>query len=158
LLDLAANRVPPSRLFHYVRSKFSPEWFQRAPRPVNKESCARTVEKRSPFLINQAMNHRYPDRVDPGVRDRYLRELAAFIETAQRHGAAVYLMTQPTLLDPHEEAADFRQALENTIAPYGVAYTDHSKAIKDLRWFHDHDHLNDAGIRRYAQAFVQPLL
>jgi hypothetical protein len=113
--------------------------FDRAYRP-----SATAVKKRIAYL--------YPEQAPPQALARYLGELSALVELAQRGGTRVVAIKMPVPAQfrsqlPGEGAFD--EAVAKALAAQGVPFHDFSAALEEPRCYFDTDHLNREGLERF---------
>lgn len=95
----------------------------------------------------------YPDDTpDRAALARYLQKFAAFIDTAQRTGIAVFVIKMPVpaqfyRLLPNEAAFD--EALSGVLAEREVPIRDFSPTMDESRFYFDTDHLNRLGLTQF---------
>jgi hypothetical protein len=115
-------------------------------------------------IDRQRMAYLYPARLDDGVRAQRARYLAAFgdlLREARARNLRVVVFKPPLpervyRLLPDER--EFDAALAETLAGHAVEFHDFSRVGNDERFFYDSDHLNRAGVRRFFERSLAPLL
>ncbi len=155
---MVKSGVSASTLVTYVRSKFTRDWYERSALPADPGACLRKLEERSPAMVERSIRRFFPDGTDSTVLERYMRELQKIVSLARARGSRLVLITPPTLLGELPGTESFHSALEAMAAPQGVAYHDFSDAVEDVAMFHDHDHLNDDGVRYFVETRLAPAL
>ncbi len=156
--NLARSGVASSTLMIYARSKFTRDWYQQRPLPPDSGSCLRKLDHRDTNLVQKSVQRFFPDGTSPEHLEKYLEELRRIIVLAQSHGSELTLISTPTLLGDLPGADAVRIAIAERFEPNGIPYHDFSNAIKDPALFHDHDHLNDDGVRHLFKTRLASLL
>lgn len=136
----------------------------------NRERCERDawdgeatferVYRPSSSATAKRIEYLYPDGADPARLARYLRAFDQLLDTAARNGIEVTVVRMPVPPAfqrklPDEEA--FAAALEQSLAARGVRLLDFTNDLPDAKLYSDTDHLNRAGVERFA-AILAPVL
>ncbi len=119
------------------------------------------VQRPSASAVAKRIEYLYPGPASPAELERYLGELGELLDVARAHGIepAVAKMPLPDAFRARlpEEAA-FDAALAKLLAARGVALHDFSGSIGEARFYFDTDHLNRAGLARFVERDLGPLL
>ena len=156
--NLIRAGVSPSTLLFYARSKFTREWRTQQPDPPDVGACLRKLERRDPAMVNRSVQRFFPVGTESNQLDRYMQDLIGIIDLANANGSQLTLVTTPTLLGDLPGTEEFHAALDDLLKPYEIPYHDFSNAVEDVGLFHDHDHLNDAGVGDFIDAHLVPVL
>jgi len=156
--NLVRAGVSPSTLLSYTRSKFTVEWRDQQPDPPDVGACLRQLDHRNPKMVERSVRRFFPDGTNSDPLNRYMEDLRTLIELAESNGSKLILVTPPTLLGELPGAVEFRAALNNLLEPQGIPYHDFSNAVEDVALYHDHDHLNDNGVRHFFDTYLVPVL
>jgi hypothetical protein len=112
-------------------------------------------------IDDQRLEYLYPRTVDQAAFDRYLMEFDALLADAQARGSRV-IVVKPPLPErvarriPHEAAFDAR--LAEVLGRRGIVVHDFTHVGNDDALFYDTDHLNRAGVLRFFEQSLAPLL
>jgi hypothetical protein len=103
----------------------------------------------------------YPDGTASGVLERYLGEFEDLLALARAHGLTLTIVSMPLpagfrSLLPDEAA--FRAGLAKVAARQGAELADFSTTIDEPALYFDTDHLNRAGLTRFAEGALLPLM
>ena len=156
--NLARSDVESSTLLAYVRSKFTRDWYHQGPLPPDAGSCLRKLDSRDANMVQKSVHRFFPDGTPSEHLESYLEELRRIVELAESHGSELILISTPTLLGELPGADAVRVALAEQFEANGIPYHDFSNAIDNPALFHDHDHLNDDGVRHLFEIHLTPRL
>jgi len=114
-----------------------------------------------PQIDRERINYLYPQGADARVRDRSLNELEALIASLQGRGVRFIAIKPPIpsrmqALLPLEDG--FNATIRRVFERRGVAFHDLSGVANEDRHFYDTDHLNRAGVLRFFETALVPVL
>jgi hypothetical protein len=137
----------------------NPERFQRD--VWEGEAQFDRVHRPSAAAVRKRIAYLYPDQAPPEELARYLGELSALVEEAQRAGMNVVAIKMPLPAGyrgqlPGEAAFD--AAAGAALAARGVTLRDFSGSLDEPRCYFDTDHLNREGLTRFVARDLGPLL
>jgi len=153
---LLLNGASAPALHGYLRSKFSWEWVASAPAP--QPCCEHRVARRDETAVRQRIENLYHAGTDEATFDRYASVVEEVVQLAQRQGTRVRFVLSPTLLGEEPGRARLLALLEDLERRYATPFHDLTVAIEETELFEDHDHLNTAGVERFAAEHLHPLL
>lgn len=156
LAFIAGYRFSPSVYINYVMSKATLLWWLRKPDMTPEET--RTAAAPTPEQVQKDIDGRYPEGRTATMFKRYAEELRGIAEAAKTHGARLIFIIPTTLNGDYPGEDELRAELDRIRVEFGAENYDHSGAILDPTLYFDFDHLNSAGIVRYTETFLQPIV
>lgn len=155
------NNLRKEVLLNYFRSKFTPFWVVgRKYQKIEPETeplvavDSEAVKKRIDVL--------YPSVIGQGplsINLRYFELLSNIITQAKQNGAVVTLIFPPTLLGDLPGRDEVKRQISDVLdKKYEFDFYDFSDAIKEPKYFMDHDHLNRNGVLFFTESFLKPIL
>lgn len=144
-------------LVNYLKTKIYPSWFNSKPLTDLKENTGslRTVD---PHAVKERIDSLYLDGENSTTVEFYQKELERSLDVAKAHNSKVIFIVPASLLGilpGQKDMVDFLKSLQRT---YDVEVYDFSGALKDTKYFYDHDHLNTEGVLLFTEKYLKPLL
>lgn len=158
LARLLRDGYPKGQIATYVRSKFTADWLLQHPEPLKRHPRGLTTEDVDPERIAMRMRTLYLDGVRRANFDRYREEFLRIARGCREEGIQLVVIVPPTLLGP-EPGAEMMDGWMAKIAPeLGISFHDLSGALPEPALYYNLDHLNTAGVKRFMENFVRPIL
>ncbi|HEY4997625.1 MAG TPA: hypothetical protein VII36_00705 [Usitatibacter sp.] len=119
------------------------------------------VFRPSSSALAKRIEYLYPGAPDPARLARYLGDLTALVEAARQSGMTVTVIRMPVPAEylrrlPGE--AVFASALAEALRARDVPIHDFSASLPDAKLYFDTDHLNRAGVARFVEERLRPIL
>jgi hypothetical protein len=149
LAQIIRDRYPWRRIFVYIRSKFSMDWLQSGPEPLDRFK-AEVPTMPAPEHVQKRMANIYQEGVKPELFARYSPWLEAILTRCESAGIAVHIITLPTLLGPEPGQEATEQFLHSLKERHDFTYHNWVDALQRPEYFFDLDHLNTRGVEAVA--------
>ena len=160
LIRMLKNRMPPERIFTYIRSKFSYRWVTQKPGLVAYDDI--TLDTYGIELDPERMRARaeslYPDGLNETYFAQYGAALGEILEMARQHGCRTIIAFSPSLLGREKGAPRLLELLDTYREQYDFEFHDFTDAIPDEKLYSDYDHLNSKGVEVLVAQFIKPIL
>lgn len=112
-------------------------------------------------IDRQRLAYLYPKAVDQALYERYLNEFRALAKDIRESGASLVVVRAPLperVLKSVSGEPDFNVQIEAILSEYGFALYDFSTVANEDSGFYDTDHLNRAGVTKFSDDYLIPLL
>lgn len=154
--EALVNRVDAKCLLLYARAYLLKDWtFDQCGSRDADEHVLSAVDD---FAVAERVRVLYPGDGPREIKEEYLEDLSALVETGKRHGARIFLILPPTLLGDIALMQEFKDALAPLAQAAGIQWRDFSQAVTDPALYTDHDHLNSRGIEVFVRQYIRPLV
>ena len=153
---MAFNHIPPMRIFTYIQSKFSYDWFAQEPQLMGCNHAI--IEDPEIDMVKVALRSEalYSDGSQEDVFKYYTREFEQIIEIGRRNGSRFVFVLAPTLLGDERGKEPLLAFLHEMEKRYNYPVYDFSNDLRDLKLYSDYDHLNAEGVERFVNEFLKP--
>ena len=158
LKKLVLDGYPAKRTFTYVRSKFSYAWLAQVAKPLSRFDRTAEYAVDDQSLFDGRIKSLYTEGLDEAHFKRYSAEFVKILDLCRTRNVAVYLVLPPTLLGAEPGASRVLTWLESLRSEYAFELHDLTSAMGDPKYFYNLDHLNTAGVERFAVEYLAPML
>lgn len=112
-------------------------------------------------IDRQRLAYLYPKQVDQALYERYLAEFRALAQDIHDQGSKLIVVRTPLpqrVLNNVTGEAEFNARIETILGEFGFVLHDFSQVANEDAGFYDTDHLNKAGVEKFANEYLIPLL
>ena len=144
------------RLFQYVRTKLSVDWFKHAPDPT--KSYDQKLNHIDSAKISEGFTMAYKDGVNAQIFHKNKKRIERTIRDAMKHNTKVILIIPPALFERwpgHNQTVSFCKQMERK---YQVKFYDLSASVMDPKYYYDHHHLNSEGVDYFTSKYLKEVL
>jgi hypothetical protein len=159
LSHLILEGMEAERIRNYLKAKLSYGWLKERPdkdkvmhQTVTPRQLAKLEDREKAMFVEDGMESQH-------LR-KYVRVLEGFVQTAQNHGASVFMVRPPLLFAEREKT--YTTLTEPLLAQlkekYGFQVYNHAHLLRDFKHFEDPAHLNTEGVIHYTQHYLKSML
>ena len=153
---MAFNHIPPTRIFTYIQSKFSYEWFAQVPQLMGCNHAVIEDPEIDEYKVALRSEALYSDGTSDETFRYYTREFEQIIEIGRQHGSRFAFILAPTLLGDELGKEQLMNYLKEIGKRYNFPVYDFSNELRDLKLYSDYDHLNAEGVQRFVNDYLKP--
>lgn len=125
------------------------------------ESQFDRVYRASSTAVAKRIEYLYASPPDGVLLARYLREFTDLVDVARHAGLSVTVIRMPVPPEYYRRLPDeavFEAALAAALRELDVPLHDFSASLPDAKLYFDTDHLNRAGVERFVEERLRPVL
>jgi hypothetical protein len=144
------------RIFHYIKSKFSPDWILLHPTKRNKNEIF--LEEIDSAAVREGFKLAYPNGLQDEVFNKSSKAIEQTVNLAKKNNSFVIFIIPPALFrkwEGHEKTFEFCKEMKNN---YGCDCFDLSETMLEPIHYYDHHHLNSDGVDIFAREHLIHLL